>query len=149
MPSPTHTHLTQQAAEPNGSNLASGEPELPSLEGLDVRYFDKDYAAVFHELSKLPPTATQDATEGAADVCTAALEVILLHAYLALLLPMATPSAKKGAADVCAAALNMLVLHSHYVRSVHQLFTLSQCPASCAAEKSITVGPAVVCPSAT
>lgn len=126
VPSPTKTHLSQQAAKPDGSDHASGEPELLSLEGFDARYSDKDYAAVFHELSELPPMATQDATEGAADVCTAALEVILLRAYPALLLAMATLSARKCAADVCAASLKQFMLHYHCTRSLHQLFTLAQ-----------------------
>jgi len=53
---------------------ALGEAALPHLEGLDARYFNRNFSAVLHELGQLQAAASQNEVEGAADKCTAALE---------------------------------------------------------------------------
>ena len=53
------------------------DAHLPDLHGLDARFFEREYVAVSSELGKLPQAATQEAIEGVADACTAALEVLV------------------------------------------------------------------------
>ena len=52
------------------------DTHLPDLHGLDARFFEREYRAVPSELGKLPQAATQEAIEEAAEICTAALEVL-------------------------------------------------------------------------
>jgi hypothetical protein len=60
---------------------ALGEAALPHLEGLDARYFSRNFSAVLHELGQLQPGASQNEVEGAADKCTAALEARTREAF--------------------------------------------------------------------